>query len=171
MGDEQLVEVLLGQGFRSTVSEPNSAGRTPLHLAIVGRETMRDIKGDRSAASRFLGRQPPGPVAEVLLKSSADIEGGRSAVLRFFGRQSPASIVRLLLENGADLEAVDPWGDTALHYPTKCGEEDKARVLLEFGADVAVKADNGESALQMAKTTGYDNLVQLLVQHGARDAD
>jgi ankyrin repeat protein len=137
-GNEQLVTVLLDHRFRSMINVPDAAGVTPLHRAIIGSDTMRDIEDDESFASMEL---------------------------HVFERQHPASIARHLLENGADIEAADQCGDTALHYATKCGRKGIVRMLLEFGADATIKAKNGKTALQVARETGKIDVAQLLVEH------
>lgn len=144
IGDEDLAKVLLGQGASSLLNAQDDAGRTPLHLAIIGWDTIRD---NEDLASIPIASRP------------------------MFKGHNPESIARLLLHSGADYQVGDAIGQTALHYATKCEEKEIACILLELGADLDVEAADGMTALEVAKSKGNDALVQLLVNHRAREVE
>ena len=76
------------------------------------------------------------------------------------------SITNLLLQAGATVDAVDNYGQTALHRAAMYGKIQVVEALLNAGADKAVKATSGyyrgKTALDLAQEENYPTIVKLL---------
>lgn len=69
------------------------------------------------------------------------------------------------LESGVDVNALDQWGNSALHWAAHHGHHECAAALLEHGADPDLVHGNfGITALHCAKDV---SLLNLLLSHGA----
>ena len=64
----------------------------------------------------------------------------------FFGK---TDLVKSLLEQGADPNAINEYGNTALHYAAYCDHEDIEKLLVLAGASTTCKAGDGVSAAEM----------------------
>ena len=72
------------------------------------------------------------------------------------------SIANLLLQAGATVDAVNKWGQTALHLAASWGKIQVVEALLNAGADKAVKSNIGETALDEAQEQNHPAIVKLL---------
>ena len=76
------------------------------------------------------------------------------------------SIANLLLQAGATVDAVNIWGETALHCAADNGNIQVVEALLHAGADKAVKATDGwakgKTALALAQARNHPAVVKLL---------
>lgn len=77
-------------------------------------------------------------------------------ILKIFLPTGREIITELLIQNGADLNAVNSYGDTALHFAANNGECTRKILRANF-----------ISANDMAHS-GYDRIITLLCQRGAR---
>ncbi|KDR19828.1 transient receptor potential cation channel subfamily A member 1-like isoform X1 [Zootermopsis nevadensis] len=66
-----------------------------------------------------------------------------------------------------DLDAMDEWGNTALHVAARYGSSDVVDILLRNGADINVMDGSGETALHIAARDGNQDTVVVLMKHGA----
>ena len=69
-------------------------------------------------------------------------------------------------EHNIDVNAVDVFGNTALHLLTRAGENDFARVLVESGADVNIPNDQDETPFSLAIFTGNYHLATYFFDKG-----
>jgi ankyrin repeat protein len=121
-------------------------------------------------------------VVSVLIEAGADVSGGRTQ----FARCTPLmqasykgalEIVRMLLEAGAEVNAVNSYGETALIYACRCGDENNenaevVKVLLEAGANVnhqptGASRERSYTPLMIAATRGMVDTVSVLLDAGA----
>lgn len=70
-------------------------------------------------------------------------------------------LLELLIDNGADVNFVDRFGQTALYYACKHGNEKAVACLIKHGADVNIKDNAGTTALNFALRKGQDICAQV----------
>ncbi|XP_069692163.1 transient receptor potential cation channel protein painless-like [Periplaneta americana] len=87
--------------------------------------------------------------------------------------QGLQQILALILEGDClscrmiDLNAMDEWGNTALHVASRCGNSEMVDILLRNGADINLTDGCGETALHIAARDGNQDTVVTLMKHGA----
>lgn len=134
------------------IDAPNSAGETPLYLAI-GRWRR---SGDNGAAA-------------LLLEAGADPNVPDNRMMTALHRVASwgdLTAVALLLEAGADLNARDQGGGTPLHHATVNDAHAVARALSDAGADVHARDRRGDTPLHWASHRG-GLTVAVLLEAGA----
>ena len=77
-------------------------------------------------------------------------------------------VVRTLVNAGADVNAVDAFGHSALHGPSKTDDVGVHRILLEHHANVNLASDAGTTPLHRAVDFGKRKNVVLLLDFGAK---
>ena len=106
---------------------------------------------------------------KTLLSSGSDIEartGDGDTPMMTAATQGHLSIVRIFCENfGAAVNAVDQYGDTALHRAARFFEV--VQVLLSCGASASTSNLSGDMPLHCAAWYGDVRVMRLLVGHHA----
>jgi ankyrin repeat protein len=74
---------------------------------------------------------------------------------------------RKAVADGANVNAVDQFGDTALHKVVRSGSLELVQYLVAQGADLKARGDYGGTVLHQAARSGSLELVQYLVAQGA----
>jgi len=96
---------------------------------------------------------------------------GHATALMCAARSGESDAVKLLLERGANARAVDPLGQTALHFalfkPSARRHLPVVEALLAAGADANAADGNGQRPLHMALRHGLPALVKALIDGGA----
>lgn len=96
---------------------------------------------------------------------------GHATALMCAARAGEADAVTLLLERGANARAVDPLGQTALHFalfkPSARRHVPVVEALIAAGADANAADGNGQRPLHMALRLGLPALVKALMDGGA----
>ena len=77
-------------------------------------------------------------------------------------REGNSARLALLLVQGAEPNAVDPWGNTALHYAAQRADPECVAKLLSAGADTAAKAKWGGTAADLALQFGSQHIARTL---------
>ncbi len=146
LGDMRRLEALLDSG--ASVELRDGAGRTALHWAA---------------------GEPRVALARLILGKSDDA----SVVPR--AARSHTGVVDLLLRRGADIDAVDAFGDTALHDALAWGGKMQlslAEQLARAGADVRRKDQTGWTPLLLAaRARASPALIGALFERGADPSD
>ena len=79
--------------------------------------------------------------------------------------------VRLLLDAGADPDAVNPQGDTDLHWAVRRGRSAEIiAMLIDAGANIDARRQDGRTAYAMAVTGGMTEAANFLAARGADTA-
>lgn len=156
-----VVEALLAAG--ATPNAPDSAGRTPLSLAVRSKEValveallsrkadpnvrIADMKG-----ASALGAADSLPVMEALLRAGANVEhaddnGWTPIMLRAGNERARFDLLRA---KGANLLLVSKDGWTPLMIAARSGYEDVVKELIKAGAPVNQQGTDGWTALSLA---------------------
>ena len=105
-------------------------------------------------------------IVDLLLDHGADIEvrsSRDSTPLMMASRNDrAASITKLLLHRGCAMNAVNDFGDTALHWACKRGSTECVKELLTHGADATIKNEYGSTPFDVAKE---GTVIDLLMEH------
>jgi ankyrin repeat protein len=72
-----------------------------------------------------------------------------------------------MLSHGVEVNALNVYGETALHYAAKSGSTRIVQLLLNHKADTNILSVSKVSPLHEACMFGHPEVVTLLVQHGA----
>jgi ankyrin repeat protein len=82
-----------------------------------------------------------------------------------------AVLAEMLIAEGAKLDAVNEYGETALHQAIMSRSRAVAEVLIAHGADVNARSREGRTPLYFAENANppAPELVQLLKDAGAQD--
>src|SRR4051812_5044436 len=66
-----------------------------------------------------------------------------------------------------DVNALNPDGDSALHWAVHRNDLEAARLLIDCGIEINQHGDLGRTPLYAACSWGHVDMVRLLVDHGA----
>ena len=152
-GDDATVAELI-RNDPKLVSNTNSIGYTPLHVAAIDGH---------------------GHVVECLLRNGADInrqsasdKSGRSTPLHCAAYNGQLEVTRLLLSKAANIEAKEMNGCTPLHIASFMGENQVVELLISKGANLEAKDEkNGSTPLSWAVAAGKKDVVETLLSKGA----
>jgi ankyrin repeat protein len=147
-GHEEAAEILI-RDKKTEIDACSINGRTPLHLAAMGRSFG---------------------VIEKLLNAGANIEAQcheKYRPLHYACVHATNSEVSLLVNSSADCNAQTATGETPLHLATKAGSAKVVRTLLSRGACVDRIDGLGTRPLAIACSNGNVEIVELLLDNGA----
>lgn len=162
------------------VLSKDSAGNTPLHIAIIKDSPFEYVKYLVDTGADVNARNKDGDsvlflavnknkrdVGDLLLSRNADI---------FASNTDNNSPLRLALTRGGEvqewlitsqtLNASDGSGNTPLHYACEWKLDDALLALIQKGADVNAVNANGESALFSAVKADSPSTINILVENG-----
>lgn len=162
------------------VLSKDSAGNTPLHIALIKDSSFDYIKflvetgADVNARNKdgdsvlFLAvRKNKKDVGDLLLSKNADI---------FASNTENNSPLRIALTQGGDvqdwlitsqtLNASDGSGNSPLHYACEWKLDEAVSALIQKGANVNAVNANGESALFAAVKADSPSTINILVENG-----
>jgi ankyrin repeat protein len=124
-----------------------TTGATPLMRAARAGDTESvDALLEHGARTdiRQLERMTALMVAAGLRQYSIDTRG------KYVTEEDALASTRLILEAGADINAVEHFGQTALHGAAFRGWNDMVLLLVEYGADLSIKDNDGFTPLDTA---------------------
>jgi ankyrin repeat protein len=136
-----------------SINRPDSAGNTPLHLAVINNyHPLIDWLKDHGADPNARGLHGDTPLHTAVISD----------------RSSDGRVIRSLLRMGAEVNGANDYGDTPLHRAAYHGLTEKVRLLLRNKADVSRRAQRGETPLlYAARPEGYSETVLALLDSGA----
>jgi len=169
---------------KNNIASRDSAGNTPLHLAITYKVNMDYIRYLLDCGADIDARNSNGDsvlylavendakeIGQILINKGANVYGTNTA------NYSP---LRLALTNGGEtqdwvlgssvIEGDDGNGNTPLHYAAEWKLDNAVLYLISKGANINKKNANGETPLFNAVKSDSASTVKLLLSKGA-DAD
>jgi uncharacterized protein len=153
------------------VNEPDSAGNSPLIVALTSRSFLEPVT--KTTSTRHAGvakeHRAKQAIVTVLLEKGSDpnFVGARGETpliaLAFAGYEPKVDrhIAKALLRSGANVNARDATGSTALMLAASRGKVEVVKLLLEQGADVTVRNCAGKTALSLAEFEQRNVIVRL----------
>lgn len=176
-GSDDMLQMVVN---RKNCSEHDSAGNTPLHVAILQDASLQKIQYILSLTDDVNARNSDGNSAlslavgmnkqklgELLLAKDADI---------FSANNKNYSPLRMALTAGGSVQdwlitsrtikATDGSGNTALHYAAEWELKNAISSLLEKGADPAAVNANGETPVFNAVKTNNPAIIDQMVSGG-----
>lgn len=179
---EQMLEMIVN---RTNVMSHDSAGNTPLHVAINTDASLQKIQYILSLMDNVNARNSDGDSAlylavlknrqqlgELLLAKKADI---------FSTNNKNYSPLHLALKSGGTVQdwlitsqtitATDGSGNTALHYAAEWELKNAVTTLLEKGANPSARNANGETPIFNAVKTNDPELIEIMIKGGASIQD
>ncbi|MHC4660085.1 MAG: ankyrin repeat domain-containing protein [Planctomycetota bacterium] len=153
-GRFEIAEMLLKKG--ANINRIQDDGRTPLHLAVIG----KNLKG-----VVFLLEHG----ADINLKDSEGYTPFLRAVMN-----GKTDIVRVLLEKGADINRIDFRGMSPLHWAVASGKIKIVRFMIKNGANVNAYYEYGATPLDVAislqKNSGdRQEIIELIKKKGGKN--
>ena len=144
-GNNELVEELCALG--SVINCVNSAGQTPLHLAVYSGSletvhTLLRYRADVNAETKFERNQPIHIACDRNFKK----------------------ITVCLLEHGAQINAKNVLERTPLHLAAAVGRVDIAAYLIKHGAKINALDVHGWTPRQVAELNSHRDVQELLVR-------
>ncbi|KAF3185555.1 hypothetical protein TWF788_004377 [Orbilia oligospora] len=113
-----------------------------------------------------------GDVVKLLLDNGANLNARevyhKNTPLIVAVDKSDGEIVKVLLDKGADVEAKNIYGDTALFWALRRGNEGIVRLLVKHGADITAMNNWGETPLAVALESKNRRVLRPLVERGDR---
>jgi ankyrin repeat protein len=184
-GRLKMVKMLLKRAPKELLTQPASAGWTPLGLAIDrSREDVALLLLDAQqpefdpnsevAKSSLLARAAPKGLCKVvaeLLRRGADVnrfsENGSCAHM-YASQEGSLPALDLLHKAGADIHAADSRGLTSLMCAAHSGQTLVIKLLARLGVDINVSNGKNGSALCRAALRGHFDAVEALLALGAK---
>merc|ERR1711971_753168 len=149
----EIVSLLL-EHHEIAVNEKDESNQAAIHLAC-GMGNMRIIR--------------------MLLGKGADSNSrgldGRTCLIIAVGSDHQDVVYLLLEQPGVDIDAMDDFGQRALHYASFFYDLTIFQKLLDAGADVNSKGAGNGTCLAVAVTRNHEDLVTLLVAQPDIDID
>ena len=164
------------------LNQQDSAGRTPLHVAVASGLTelvqpllrMRastEVQADDGATPlRLAVSRGDLALTSALIGVGAERNslGADAVPLLVLAAETSVPVALALVRAGADLNVGDGTGRTALEVAVSRGETELCELLLTKGAKPTNRKDAaGNTSLHVAVANGYEGLVRLLVRHKA----
>ncbi|MBA3455114.1 MAG: ankyrin repeat domain-containing protein [Deltaproteobacteria bacterium] len=143
----RVVSVLVRAGARFDVAD--SAGRTPLWLAVAG------ARGDLVALFLSSGAQ------------ATDLGPRGATPLHLAAYLDDVVVAKQLIQNGAALDARDADARTPLHWAAAHGSKAVAALLQNKGADVHAADSSGRTPLDWTVIACEDETMRALLSSGA----
>lgn len=150
-------------GTTDNINAPGPSGFTPLMLLIMKRHSNHENVVYNSRGSSESGSEHndlvsllPNGMGSRFLNSGRPTSNSSvfSHDVPFYTASSQVlpidSSVSVLLEAKVNLDAVNDYGQTALHLACACSRGDYVEQLLEAGANTNIQDNWGQSALQAA---------------------
>jgi len=149
-GDTQLVKKVLTKK-PSILNKLNEEGKSPLHLAIKGKQKDMVV---------------------LLLKMGADVnlktEKNKRSPLHYVAITGDVEIAEMLLKKGAQIDSREIDNETPLYYAGFHGHNPLITLLLAKGASLKGEwTENDNSPMSYAVNGKHLDTLQLLVSHGA----
>lgn len=172
-GREKLVRKRLKQGYN--INDRNEMGRTPLHLAVLGRHgavvKLLLREGADALAKDKEGRTPAELTKDGgVLKMLREAEARRGRELEVFvqlrmGNDAP---LKKELTEGMSPNCVDGEGKSCLLADAaEKGNAEAVKVLLKAGARTNLQRGDGKTPLHLAAGVGNVEVVRALLEAGA----
>jgi uncharacterized protein len=181
-GSEEMLEMIVN---KTNIMSHDSAGNTPLHVAIISDASLQKIQYILSLMDNVNARNSDGNSAlylavlknrqklgELLLAKNADIfsTNNKNYSPLYLALKAGGSVQDWLITSQT-ITATDGSGNTALHYAAEWKLSNAVMSLLEKGANPAAKNANGETPLFSAVKTNDPGMIDIMIKGGSSVQD
>ncbi|KAB0793720.1 hypothetical protein PPYR_13340 [Photinus pyralis] len=164
------------------ISSRNSAGRSPLDLAVIGGHLnvvvallsrgapVNSMDNEGNTALHHAVERGDVDIISALLSKDADTtirNKEDETPLNIEIQRENVNVVELLLNGGASVNLADRNGNTPLHQAVQLGADAIVAAILKKAPNTSLKNKDGQTPLDMAVLSGNLNVVKLLLNAGA----
>ncbi len=157
--------------YQFVVNEAEIRRITPIAAALISAGADVNIPGlqNRTAIMKSVGNDAM-QVTKMLIEAGADLtvfdDIGNAAINYLSAPINDPEMLQILMNGGANIDAVDAWGNTALHDAVRRGsfrQYSTAKMLIAAGANINIVNNKGDTPLTY--------LLDSLVRRFANDID
>lgn len=182
---ERIARLLIQKMKAKDLGLQDGHGRTPLHLAIMGKFNLAvedlvksmlpehlDLQDHASKTALHMAARSQESITSLLLEHKASTElkdgyGHTPLLTTAHSAEKCRPMMEILLASGADINATNPYGSTALHNAARRRDTSVTKFLIDNGANINAKTGIGNTVLHSIVGIDGEDLLPYYLQCGA----